>query len=365
MHKSVSVFANHGKGEYSDKLYFTFESNVDGVIKQANNKVSMDSPLCEPLCYPLLFPYGERGWGKHLTKLLSFKDYIAGRMLMPEMTHLEQGHDGDGIIRVANASGSRHIATNRFQLLARLKSYYLVEQYSRWMDQRLEWIENNQNTLMGGTKRMVPKRKLAQLSSSAASSSSSSAEVRTYSDRYDREESNKTFLPRSVQGSPRHLRELARSALTIISELGHPTVFITVTCNTQWPEIQERLFPGQTAFDREDIVCIVFKARLTALMQNIRNGHYFGGRGRIFEAMAIEYQHRGLPHAHIVFKLQNTPDKSDAAACKEWATEYIHSRMPSDVDEPEYHALVTTHMVHHCSTKSNGCKKDRDSLCKR
>ena len=378
MHRSVSVFVNQGKGDHSDNLYFSFESNVDGVRKRAQNKVSMDSPLCEPLCYPLLFPYGERGWGKHLTELLSFQNYTVSRILMPEMTNLEQGHNGDGIMRVMNANGTRHIATNRFQLLARLKSYYLVEQYSRWIDQRLDWVGTNQSIIMGGTKRMVPKRKLSQISTSAASSSaasssaassaeasSSSIEARTYSDRFDREESEKTFLPKSVQGSPRHLRELARNALTIISELGHPTVFITVTCNTQWNEIQDRLFPGQTAFDREDIVCIVFKARLTALLHNLRHGHYFGGRGRIFEAMAIEYQHRGLPHAHIVFKLSNTPDKSDADACKEWATEYIHTRMPSAVDEPEYHALVTTHMVHHCSTKSNGCKKERGSVCKR
>ena len=203
------------------------------------------------------------------------------------------------------------------------------------------------------------------VSTSVSSASSAAIPSGGASSRYEREESDKIFLPKSVPGSPRHLRELARNALTIISELGHPTVFITVTCNTQWPEIQEKLLPGQTAFDREDVVCIVFKARLAALLHNLRHGHYFGGRTVLFEAMAIEYQHRGLPHAHIVVKLSDTPSKEDEDGCREWANQFVHTRMPSQVDDQEYSELVSTHMIHHCSTKSNGCKKSRDSVCKR
>ena len=226
---------------------------------------------------------------------------------------------------------------------------------------------------MGGTKRLISKRSASSSSSASSSAVSdvgaSSAGV-TPAGSFDnsrsyREESDKTFLPKSVAGSPRHLRELARNALTIISEMGHPTVFITVTCNTNWPEIEEKLLPGQTAFDREDIVCIVFKARLSALMFNLRHGHYFGGRTVLFEAMAIEYQHRGLPHAHIVVKLSDTPSKDDTNECRAWATEFIHTRMPSIVDDPEYYELVSKHMIHHCSAKSNGCKKTRNSECKR
>jgi len=75
----------------------------------------------------------------------------------------------------------------------------------------------------------------------------------------DREEGipkigEKSFLGDGHHGSARHLSKLAMNALTIVSELGRPTFFLTLTCNHLWPEIQCRLFPGQSAFDREDVV---------------------------------------------------------------------------------------------------------------
>jgi hypothetical protein len=64
----------------------------------------------------------------------------------------------------------------------------------------------------------------------------------------------KTVCPKSITGSRRHLRSLSLDALTTVAEYGAPTFFITLTCNTKWREIQERLLDGQDAFDRPDIV---------------------------------------------------------------------------------------------------------------
>ncbi len=65
-----------------------------------------------------------------------------------------------------------------------------------------------------------------------------------------------SFLGDGHHGSPRHLAKLAMNSLTIVSELGKPTFFLTLTCNHMWPEVQSRLFPGQSAFDREDVIDI-------------------------------------------------------------------------------------------------------------
>ena len=108
-------------------------SNVGDAHRSSRN-VTMDSPLCEPLCYPLLFPHGENGWGQHLASMLSFKDYITSRILMPEATSITECHDGDHILKMRNKNGTRMVSTNRFQLLARLKSYYLVEHFSRCVE---------------------------------------------------------------------------------------------------------------------------------------------------------------------------------------------------------------------------------------
>jgi hypothetical protein len=130
-----------------------------------------------------------------------------------------------------------------------------------------------------------------------------------------------TFLASSFNGSPRHLNDLAHNALTIVTELGKPDLFITGTCNPLWPEIEERLFKGQTAYDRPDIVCEVFHARLEALLHNLRSGKYFGFRKTAYDIRVIEYQHRGLPHFHLVCKLQDMPDREDSAAVVAWIDE--------------------------------------------
>ncbi len=52
----------------------------------------------------------------------------------------------------------------------------------------------------------------------------------------------------------------------------------------------------------------VFKSRLDLMKKNIRNGKYFGGREIIYTFHVIEYQFRGLPHAHIVVPLSDVPD---------------------------------------------------------
>jgi hypothetical protein len=74
-----------------------------------------------------------------------------------------------------------------------------------------------------------------------------------------------------------------------------------------WPEIQERLFLGQTAFDRQDVVAEVVDGRVEALVHNLRNEKYFGGRKTAYDIRVIEYQHRGLPHFHLVCELKNMP----------------------------------------------------------
>jgi hypothetical protein len=38
-------------------------------------------------------------------------------------------------------------------------------------------------------------------------------------------------------------------------------LFVTITCNTQWKEIQDELSPNETANDRSDLICKVFNLK--------------------------------------------------------------------------------------------------------
>ncbi len=52
---------------------------------------------------------------------------------------------------------------------------------------------------------------------------------------YIDEPRKKSYLPDSVHGSQCHLSALAKNALVLLSEYGCPHVFLTLTCNPEWP----------------------------------------------------------------------------------------------------------------------------------
>ena len=45
-----------------------------------------------------------------------------------------------------------------------------------------------------------------------------------------------------------------QDSMAIVREFGKPDLFITMTCNPQWREIQEKLELGQLTNDRPDLV---------------------------------------------------------------------------------------------------------------
>ncbi len=128
---------------------------------------------------------------------------------------------------------------------------------------------------------------------------------------YIDEPKNESYLPSSVHGSPRHMAALAKNALNLVSEFGCLHVFLTLTCNPKWPEIMSQLLDGQTAFDRPEVTAAVFKSRLDQMKMNIRNGKYFDDRELNYTFHVIQYQYRGLPHAHLVVRLDNAHDIDD------------------------------------------------------
>ncbi|XP_074352788.1 uncharacterized protein LOC141691939 [Apium graveolens] len=92
-------------------------------------------------------------------------------------------------------------------------------------------------------------------------------------------------------------------SLAICRAIGHPSLFLTVTCNSKWPEIQEmlKLLPNVYHVDAPDIVSRVFKLKLDQLLYLIKKKNYF--RKCIGVMHVIEFQKRGLPHVHMLIWL--------------------------------------------------------------
>ena len=108
----------------------------------------------------------------------------------------------------------------------------------------------------------------------------------------------KIILPATVYGSPRFYSEAFQDAMSIVKQLSKLNLFITFKCNPKWPEIISPLIPGEQAFDGPDLSCRVFKLKFTALMDDTLKKEILGTVKA--HAATIEFQKRGLPHAHIL-----------------------------------------------------------------
>jgi len=151
---------------------------------------------------------------------------------------------------------------------------------------------------------------------------------------------NISILPSSFKGGPREMWQLYQDAMAIVRYCGKPDLFITMTCNPLWPEITAELFPGQTAQDRPELVARVFKLKLNALLHDLTKNNVFGRT--VAFIYVIEFQKRGLPHAHILIILDSrdkprTPAEIDSIVCAE---------IPNAATHPVLYETVTSFMLH-------------------
>ena len=133
--------------------------------------------------------------------------------------------------------------------------------------------------------------------------------------------------------------------------------FITKTCNPRWIEITRELEPGEAPSDRPDLLARVFKLKLEQLLAELYKDGIFGRV--VAHLYVIEFQKRGLPHAHILVVLQEsdrlkTVDDIDACVSAELPVE------PDRDDYMEYEEyeeaykryerlteIIISHLTHH------------------
>ena len=124
------------------------------------------------------------------------------------------------------------------------------------------------------------------------------------------------ILPSTYINSPRHMTQLYQDSMAIVRDLGPPDLFVTVTCNPNWIEITRELLPYQgkyiknknyrkiVACDRPDLCSRVYNMQLKCILNDLMEKNILGKVvGKIH---VIEFQKRGLPHAHILLILHST-----------------------------------------------------------
>ena len=65
--------------------------------------------------------------------------------------------------------------------------------------------------------------------------------------------------------------------MEICSHVGFPNLFITLTCNPNWPKIRRVLAPlNLKATDRPDIISRVFRLKYEQMLSDLTKNHLLG-----------------------------------------------------------------------------------------
>ncbi|XP_057426365.1 uncharacterized protein LOC130719774 [Lotus japonicus] len=149
------------------------------------------------------------------------------------------------------------------------------------------------------------------------------------------------ILPPSFTRGRRYMFNNCQDAMSICKKFGYPDLFITATCNSQWGEIQRYVRARNLrAKDRPDICVRVFKMKLDNLMSDLRKDTIFGP---VDAGMyTVEFQKRGLPHAHILLWLK----PQYKLITGEDIDKFILAELPDPQLYPKLYKAVSSFMIH-------------------
>ncbi|OWZ02211.1 LOW QUALITY PROTEIN: Helitron helicase [Phytophthora megakarya] len=237
----------------------------------------------------------------------------------------------------------------------RLTQQYCVDQWAKCEQSRLRYIEKNQllyrlETLQGLTDdlrnessdvhRVAVNEEVAQRSSTGRAKHSRQRGVATA----EPEASNFSSQARTCTGGPRYMYQRFLDAMAIVRETGAPNLFITMTCNPNWPEIKESLSRGI------DLISACVYAKTESAQPGPRRRRTGVVAAKIH---VVEYQKRGLPHAHILLILR--PENKPVSA--EDVDRLVSAELPDKEKHPKLYKTVISNMLHGpCGQQNPKCR---------
>lgn len=145
------------------------------------------------------------------------------------------------------------------RLGGRLFQQHIVDAFSSIEQTRLWWFRKNQTILRNEL--------YSHICDSVLKGDSNSAEV-----------GKGVILPSGFVGSKRYMQQNFQDALAVCRHVGHPDVFLTMTSNTLWDEIQKMMqfVPDCDTENSPDIISRVFRLKLDQLTNDIKKNGHFG-----------------------------------------------------------------------------------------
>lgn len=286
-HRSVSVYFNNG----------------------TLRTIQSDNQFYDSLGYTLFHMHGDTGWHRDLIgadgRKISALDYYSYR------AHCRDQYDRDIL-------SMKDVLLNG----GKLTLQYMCDMVAKIEEEKLNFLRSEQG------QRKIRAELYQGLFDAVAGGNE--ADV-----------GRKVILPATYPGSPRQFVRNYQDAMAIVRKLGKPTYFITFTCNPDWQEIIENLQPGQSSWERADLEVRVFHMKLDMLLHDLKQKQMLGKvKGDIH---VIEFQKRGLPHAHILLIV----DQNDRPRTTTDFDKIASAEFPNPAVNPKLFRSISSAMFHH------------------
>jgi len=316
----VAVVFVGDEGRPPDNIDLIVHDRNPGPGEHALQTMTWGSRHADPMLYPLFFPHGETGWHFNLRQEGVRRNRVRNRNTIRQFACYRLA------VRYEGNNDTRHVNFSLIHGGGFLLQQYVCDLYVRMEANNMHYIRNNQARLFADEYQGLRDHVNQQLDVVAGEP--------------DVDLGRRIILPSTFTGSPRYMKQCYHDAMAIVRKYGKPDVFITFTCNPGWPEIRNNLANGYAANDRPDLVSRVFHAKLQQLMTDVRDNRLFG----IVDAFVytVEFQKRGLPHAHILVILQEEYKFRTA----EDIDQCVLAVLPDPLDQQRLHRIVVSHMIH-------------------
>ncbi|XP_028092146.1 uncharacterized protein LOC114292392 [Camellia sinensis] len=173
----------------------------------------------DPLQYPLLLPYGSYGWDTNT------KSNDGRTVTCDFYSYMLQIRPGDKSLFLRGGC---------------LLQQYVVDNYVKIESNKLRWIHTHQNHIRADFYQGL-------------------LDAVHVGENYGGNVGRRTILPSSFVGSTRDMYQRYQDAMALIQKYGKPDLFLTMTCNPNWPEIKVELLPGYSVTSVKYLYKYVYK----------------------------------------------------------------------------------------------------------
>ncbi|UYV67510.1 hypothetical protein LAZ67_5001019 [Cordylochernes scorpioides] len=284
-------------------------------------RISLLHRNLDALLYPLFYPRGEQGWHDQIWQVSTAKPHRVTQLQFYSYCLSER---------------------NSFNPLlngGKLTQQFIVDAYVKIEANRLNYVRMNQKDLRVEDYCVVQQH----LENRAIQNGIPIGKM--------------VILPSSFEGSPRNMQQRYQDAMAIVEKHGKPDLFVTMTCNPKWKDITDNLEDWQRVEHRPDLIARVFKLKLEQLLKEINEGLFGTVKAMVY---VIEYQKRGLPHAHILLFLNG----ESKLRTEEDVDNVVWAEIPDEEKYPVLNSIVLENMIHGpCGTRNPNCPCMENGVC--